>query len=180
VRVKRRQLAASLRALQACLAATVFSLLGTVVHNLPHLRQVNGKLPVGSFVALLAGAVVALLWTFAVCLIQVRTAPTTHMGKAVLDCAAGTTLIALGTYAGTVVTSSATTLWKVSIPPCALSAAVRSFQAIYTPVCGGVFASDVCYTIPDLCAMAKEGNPALRSVPSHHPVALCMRITRLT
>lgn len=80
----------------------------------------------------------ALLWSFAVCLIQVRTAPSTHMGKAVLDCAAGTTLIAL---------------------------AVRSFQAIYTPVCGGVFASDVCYTIPDLCAMAKEGNPALRTFP---------------
>jgi hypothetical protein len=38
---------------------------------------------------------------------------------------------------------------------------VQSVRAIYRPVCGGPFAADYCYSIPDLCTMRAMGNAKL-------------------
>lgn len=43
-----------------------------------------------------------------------------------------------------------------------LAAGVRSFRAIHSPVCGGIFVRDFCYTVPDVCVMSKVGNANLR------------------
>jgi hypothetical protein len=41
-------------------------------------------------------------------------------------------------------------------------AALDTFGAIYGPVCGGIYSSTFCYSIPDICEMKRVGNSSLR------------------